>query len=49
MKNLIAETAQMLPNCKNRIETAIEDLKSFMSENEENDELKQGEDWKTAE
>jgi len=39
----------MLPNSKVRIENAIEDLKSFMSEHEENDELKASEDWRTAE
>lgn len=40
---------QMLPNCKTRIESAIEDLKTFMSENEENESLKTSEDWQTAE
>lgn len=39
----------MLPNTKVRIETALWDLKNLMSEHEENDELKAGEDWKTAE
>lgn len=39
----------MLPNTKVRIENAMEDLKSFMSEHEENDELKATEDWITAE
>ena len=43
------ETAQMLPNSKTRIENAIEDLKNFMSEHEENDELKVTEDWQVAE
>lgn len=43
------ETAYMLPNTKVRIETALWDLKNLMSEHEENDELKAGEDWKTAE
>ncbi len=46
---LIAETAQMLPNCKNKIESAIEELKNLMSEHEEEEELKQGEEWKVAE
>ena len=39
----------MLPNAKSRIESALEDLKNIMSENETNDELKATEDWKTAE
>lgn len=39
----------MLPNTKTRIGSAIEDLKNFMSENEENEELIAGEDWITAE
>lgn len=49
MQEQILETAQMLPNSKIRIENALEDLKSFMSEHEENDELKATEDWITAE
>jgi hypothetical protein len=39
----------MLPNSKVRIENALEDLKNFMSEHEENDELKATEDWQAAE
>ena len=39
----------MLPNSKTRIETALEDLQNFMSEHEENEELKATEDWITAE
>lgn len=39
----------MLPNCKIRIETALEDLKNFMSENEQSEELVQSEDWTAAE
>ncbi len=39
----------MLPNCKSRTETALEDLKALMSEHEENEELKATEDWKAAE
>ena len=39
----------MLPNAKSRIESALEDLKNIMSENENNDELKATEDWTTAE
>jgi hypothetical protein len=49
MKEQVFETAQMLPICKTKIETAIEDLTTFMSENEENDPLKEGDDWKVAE
>ena len=49
MKDQIAETAQLLPSCKTKIETAIEDLKNYMSQHEENDEMKDVEDWKTAE
>ena len=49
MNEQILETAQMLPNSKARIENALEELKNFMSENEENDELKSTEDWQTAE
>jgi hypothetical protein len=39
----------MLPNTKTRIETALEDLKGFLSEHEQNEELVASEDWKTAE
>lgn len=39
----------MLPNSKTRIENALEDLKNFMSEQEENEELKATEDWQVAE
>lgn len=39
----------MLPNSKIRIENALEDLKAFMSEHDENEELKATEDWITAE
>ena len=39
----------MLPNSKTRIENALEDLKSFMSEHDEDEELKATEDWQTAE
>ena len=49
MEEQVAETAQMLPNAKTRIESALEDLKNMMSENETNDELKATEDWKVAE
>lgn len=49
MNEQILETAQMLPNTKVRIENALEDLKNLMSEHEENDELKESEDWKVAE
>ena len=40
---------QMLPNCKTRIESALEDLRNFMSEHEENADLKATEEWSTAE
>ena len=49
MEEQWAETAQMLPNTKLRIESALEDLKMLMSANEENEELKASEDWKAAE
>ncbi|CDW71447.1 beta-tubulin folding cofactor a [Stylonychia lemnae] len=49
MNECILETSQMLPNTKTRIENALEDLKNFMSEHEENDEMKTTEDWQTAE
>ena len=39
----------MLPNSKVRIENALEDLKNFMSEQEENQELRASEDWQAAE
>ena len=49
MSEQVFETTQMLPNTKTRIETALEDLKSFLSEHEENDDLKAVEEWKLAE
>lgn len=49
LEEQVAETAQMLPNAKNRIESALEDLKSFLSEYESNEELRASEDWATAE
>jgi cbb3-type cytochrome oxidase cytochrome c subunit len=49
MNEQILETAQMLPNSKVRIENALEDLKNFMSEHEDNEELKATEDWQVAE
>jgi len=49
MSEQVFETTQMLPNTKTRIETALEDLKSFLSEHEENDDLKAAEEWKVAE
>jgi len=39
----------MLPNTKTRIENALEELKNFMSEHDENEEIKATEDWQTAE
>ena len=49
MEEQVAETAQMLPNAKTRIESAIEDLKSMLSSNEGDAELIASEDWKAAE
>jgi len=34
MEDQIAETAQMLPNAKTRLEAALEDLKNFLGDNE---------------
>jgi hypothetical protein len=39
----------MLPNCKTRIQGALEELQNLLGEYEDNDELKETEDWKTAE
>ena len=39
----------MLPNCKTRIESTLEDLQNFMSENDENEELKNNAEWQAAE
>ncbi len=36
----VAETIQMLPNCQAKINTAVEDFKNFLEENDTNDELK---------
>ena len=49
MQDLIAETAQMIPNCKTRIQGALEDLENLMQDLDDNAELKETEDWKTAE
>ena len=49
MEEQIAETAQMLPNTKTRLLSALEDLQNFLGENDSNEELKATEDWKTAE
>ena len=49
MQECVHETAQILPNCKSRIESTMEDLQNLLSENENNDELKETEDWKIAE
>ena len=49
MEEQWAETAQMLPNTKMRIEGALEDLKMLMSANEDQEEMKATEDWKVAE
>ena len=39
----------MVPNCKTRIQSALEDLENLMGDLDENAELKETEDWKTAE
>ena len=39
----------MLPNTKVRIESAIEDLKMYMSTYEDNQSFNTTEDWKAAE
>ena len=49
MEEQWAETAQMLPNTKMRIEGALEDLKMLMVANEGQAELVASEDWKAAE
>jgi len=49
MEEQVAETAQMLPNAKTRLEAALEDLKGFLGDNEQNEELVASEDWKAAE
>ena len=48
MNEAVAETAQMLPLCKTKIETNIEALRSHMESNDENEELKEAEDWAAA-
>lgn len=48
MEDQIAETAQMLPNAKSRIEIAVEDLQSFMGDIEETEETAATEEWKDA-
>eukprot|EP00351_Strombidinopsis_sp_SopsisLIS2011_P000935 CAMPEP_0116870306 /NCGR_PEP_ID=MMETSP0463-20121206/181_1 /TAXON_ID=181622 /ORGANISM="Strombidinopsis sp, Strain SopsisLIS2011" /LENGTH=113 /DNA_ID=CAMNT_0004506645 /DNA_START=35 /DNA_END=373 /DNA_ORIENTATION=+ len=51
----LAETAQMLPNCKTRVEGAIEALEAYMStisedaEAEPNKKAMESEDWTKAE
>ena len=45
MEEQVAETAQMLPNAKARVETALEELNNMMSEHEDNAELKASEEW----
>lgn len=49
MEEQVAETAQMLPNAKTRLESALEDLKNMMQDNQANEELVASEDWKAAE
>lgn len=49
MQDLVAETAQMVPNCKTRIQSALEDLENLLTDLDGDAELKETEDWKTAE
>ena len=44
----LAETLQMLPNTKDRIETALEDLNGLMGEHEGNDVVEASEEWAAA-
>ena len=44
----VAETSTVLVGTWTRIETALEDLKSLMSQYDGADEVTQGEDWITA-
>ena len=39
----------MVPNCKTRIQAALEDLENFLIDYDSNVELKESEDWKVAE
>lgn len=49
VEGLVAETAQMVPNCKTRIESALQDLENLLADLDDNAELKETEDWQTAE
>ena len=54
---MLAETDQLLPNCKTRIEQAIDDLENVLvsfgiiskGEHEETPNIKETEEWKAAE
>lgn len=49
MEGLVAETAQMVPNCKTRVQASLDDLENLLTDLDDNAELKETEDWKTAE
>lgn len=44
----LAETVQMLPNCKTRIMAALSEVEGLIEQNAANEELVQHEDWATA-
>jgi tubulin-specific chaperone A len=44
----VADTLQMLPNSKTRIENALEELQGLMSEHEGNEEIEAAEEWTVA-
>jgi tubulin-specific chaperone A len=48
-QDLYAETEQLIPNCKTRIEQAIDDLEGVMAEKEEVEGIKETAEWKAAE
>lgn len=47
-ENELAETMQMLPNSKTRIENSLDELQSLMGEHEGNEELEASEEWAAA-
>jgi hypothetical protein len=49
MEEQVSETAQMLPNTKTRIQSALEELKNLLTDAGDNEELVATEDWKVAE
>ena len=49
MQEQVAETAQIIPTCRVKIEGCLEDLKNFMTDHEEDNEMKEAEEWKLAE